>query len=80
MTFEELLSSLGFNPKQVLFILMNMKFDNSRMQYVVTKDGKEVFTLNKEFVDKYVTETYDDKGNRIPIKRGKRGIRNADCN
>lgn len=68
MTFEELLSSLGFNPKQILFILANMTFDKSRMEYVVTKFGKELYTLSKEFVDTHVTETYDDKGNRIPIK------------
>ena len=68
MTFEELLSSMGFNPKQVLFMLMNMTFDKSRMQYIVTKFGKELFALSKEVVDAHVTETYDDKGNRIPIK------------
>ena len=68
MTFEELLLSLGLNPKQVLFILANMTFDKRRMQYIVTESGKEIFTLAKEIADKYVTETYDDKGNRIPIK------------
>lgn len=67
MTFEELLSSLGFNPKQVLFILANITFDESRMEYVVIKFGKELFALSKEFVDTHVTETYDNKGNRIPI-------------
>lgn len=71
MTFEELLSSLGLNPKQILYVLLNMKFDSSRMQYVVTKDEKEILTLTKELVDEYVTETLDNKGNRIPIKRGK---------
>lgn len=68
MTFEELLSSLGFNPKQILFLLTNMTLDKSRMEYVVTKSGKEFYTLSKEFVDTHVTETYDDKGNRIPIE------------
>lgn len=71
MTFKELLISLGLKPKQVLFILANMTFDERRMQYVVTRFGKEVFTLSKELADTYVTETYDDKGNRIPITRRK---------
>lgn len=69
MTFEELLLALGFNSKQVLFMLANMTFDKSRMAYVVTKFGKKLYTLSKDFVDTCVTETYDDKGNRIPIKR-----------
>ena len=68
MTFEGLLLSLGFNPKQVLFLLVNMTFDKRRMEYVVTESDKKIFALSKEFVDAYVTETYDDKGNRIPIE------------
>ena len=79
MTFEELLSSLGFNSKQVLFILVNMTFDKSRMEYVVTKFGKEYYSISKEFVDTHVTETYDDKGNRIPIEH-KEGVTDEGAN
>lgn len=68
MTFEELLLSLGFNPKQALFMLVNMTFDKKRMEYVVTESGKKLFALSKEFVDAHVTETYDDKGNRILLR------------
>lgn len=78
MTFEELLSSMGFIPKQVIFILANTTFDESREKYVVTKFGKELFTLSKEFVDAHVTETYDNKGNRIPIEHKENDFKTSD--
>lgn len=69
MTFEELIASLGFKPKEVIFILANMTYDKSRNAYVVAPFGKELFVISKEFVIAHVTETYDNKGNRIPIKQ-----------